>query len=299
MNCHRISGRHALSAVVLLTSTAFAAPSDTPLLDFAASLRITDLPGERSAHERLRAAQQQLAQAAPPADACNTTLGAQRYAQLYRDLAFAHEALGESRPADNNLQRALACAPRDPAYLASRANQLLRTRHFDDARALLLRGLAIAPHDFECRAILLQLNFLEQRWNEVMDLADGLIADDLGESHWRYWQILRRIAALRSGFADEHTVVRAVGDDWPTPVWLLLNGKLTQRELVAQLAALDNPLLQRQRLCEALFYQGEVLLARGDAAAARLHFAMATRMKALYFVEHDLALDELERLRTP
>ena len=54
---------------------------------------------------------------------------------------------------------------------------------------------------------------------------------------------------------------------------------------------------RRQRVCEAMFYLGELALARGDKRLAGRHFALATRMKIIDYVEHDLALGEIARLR--
>lgn len=282
-------------ALVLIAPANAQAPQ--PLLQYAASLQIENLPGERFARDHLRASERRLAAAEPPTTHCNLALGARRYAELFQNLAMANERLGDYRSANINSEHAVECAPRDASYLALHASHLLALHRYVEARQVVARGQNMAPDDFELRALLLRLNLIEEHWTAVMDLADSLVADDSGDTHWLYWQLLRRVAELRSGRAPDARLPRKLEPDWPSPLWLLLTDKIDQVELVRQLKTAEGEQQLRERLCEALFYQGERLLARGDAAGARLHFAMATRMKILNYVEHDLAQAELTKLR--
>jgi tetratricopeptide (TPR) repeat protein len=268
------------------------------LLDYAQSVAVTGLPDENSARDNLRALRRELDEATPPATDCARALGARRYAALYRDMALASETLGDFRGASQLLLRALDCAPRDAGLLGAYAADLLALRQFAPSRAVLLRALDIDRSSFVLRSILLRLEFHEQHWSAVMELANQLLAEDDDDSHWVYWQLLGQVAALRGALAPPVLPKRKMGEDWPVPLWRAINGQLPPAHLRQDFELAADERERRQKICEAMFYLGEVALARGDSIAARRHFAMATRMKILDYIEHDLALGELARLRS-
>lgn len=268
-----------------------------PLLDFAGTLGITALPGETAERDELRNAERLLMAAQAPAQQCGASLGARRYGELYRDLAVANEALGDSVRASRNMQRALECAPRDASYQAIYAGELLQLRRFDDTRMAIAQGRDVAPDDLELRSVLLRLNLAQQRWDEAIGVASGLVDDDADGERWVYWQLLLRVAQERRGVKPVNKPTRKSADEWPMPLWKTVAGQLSQSELLREIRAVKNDTLLRQQLCEALFYLGEQYMARGEVELARLHFAAVTRLKILNYVEHDLALAELERLR--
>lgn len=294
--------RAASIAIGTLLAAAAAGPGAAtatahPLLDYANTLTIDSLPDEYGARDELRAAQRLLDAAQPPADRCNAVLGARRYALLFRDVALADEALGDYAQASRHMQRAIECSPRDADLLALLAGQMMLLGRRDEARQTLARGLDAEPGSFELRAALMRLQFLEEHWDDVVDNARSLIDTDPDDGHTVYWQIMLHLAQERGGLKISERPPHTSEPDWPTAIWLTLSGQMTPLQLTQQIAAAADEKSRRQRLCEALFYIGEQYLARGARDTARRHFALATRMKILNFVEHGLALGELSKLR--
>jgi lipoprotein NlpI len=54
---------------------------------------------------------------------------------------------------------------------------------------------------------------------------------------------------------------------------------------------------RREVLVEALYYVGQLRLANGETDTARRYFAAAVNLKVLYFIEHQMALAELNKMR--
>lgn len=267
------------------------------LLEYAEHVDVTNLPDEDSTRENLRALTNALAQHPPPESGCANALGARRYASSYGAMARLQEGLGNYRGADDLLRKAVQCAPRDAELLGSYAENLMLLRRFPEARATLQRALDIDHDDFSLRSILLRLEFHEQNWPAVIELARGLQADDENDTHWLYWQLMGYSAALRAGLPLPELPARKMGDGWPRPLWQSIAGRFHEPALLAAFADAKGERDRRQKICEAMFYLGEQALAKGDTATARRLFALATRMKILDYVEHDLALGELARLR--
>lgn len=267
------------------------------LLEYAEHVDVTNLPDEDSTRENLRALTNGLAQHPPPESGCANALGARRYASSYGAMAHLQEGLGNYRGADDLLRKAVQCAPRDAELLGSYAENLMLLRRFPEARATLQRALDIDRDDFTLRSILLRLEFHEQNWPAVIELARGLQTDDENDTHWLYWQLMGYSAALRAGLPPPELPARKMGDGWPKPLWQSIAGRFHEPVLLAAFADAKGERDRRQKICEAMFYLGEQTLAKGDTATARRLFAQATRMKILDYVEHDLALGELARLR--
>jgi lipoprotein NlpI len=97
----------------------------------------------------------------------------------------------------------------------------------------------------------------------------------------------------RKGLASNATQLNLTR--WPGPVVALFLGLITPQAMIA--AAQDpDPIMQRERHCEAYFYAGEFYLIRGQRAAAVQMFqsAVATGVTSLF--EHSSAKGELQRL---
>ena len=107
------------------------------------------------------------------------------------------------------------------------------------------------------------------------------------------------LAKARVGDADREGLVNQVRAldlaRWPGPVIALYVGQLAP-EAVLEAARDPDPIIQRERQCEAYFYVGQEMLIRGqrEAAARMLQAAVATRVMSLY--EFVSARAELKRL---
>ncbi len=131
-------------------------------------------------------------------------------------------------------------------------------------------------------------------------------ADD-GEAEARsseiaaFWRLLARLALRRGGLpADQVPGPAAVlGERWPVPLWRLLDDEADERDLVAAIESQDDPRRRRERACEALYYTAQLDFADGRNEQGRQRLAHLVNLKVLYYVEHDLALAELARLRDP
>ena len=113
----------------------------------------------------------------------------------------------------------------------------------------------------------------------------------------------RRLAQRRAGIAKPEWVARTPGEGWPQPLLLYMRGEYTEAELIAPIEEgnsryNDQPNTStEERLCEALYYVGEEYWARGQPDVARDYFAALVNIKVVYFLEHGLALAEIDKLR--
>jgi len=84
---------------------------------------------------------------------------------------------------------------------------------------------------------------------------------------------------------------------WPTPILESLQGKITEAELLDAVESERDAHRQREILTEALFYTGQKRLAENHVDMAVNYFTATTNLNVPYFIEHHLAMAELEKLR--
>jgi tetratricopeptide (TPR) repeat protein len=272
------------------------------------------LPDADESRSALVAAEHAVRQADMPRSDCARTLGAARFAGLWSTLAEARSNRADHRGAVSAFRRALECQPRDVSALTALAAELKWARELTEARTLLERALTIAPQSTGVRRQLGEIDFIEQRWADA--LAHYRFAITRGEATQDslYAEVMFHLAQRRAGIArpevparpkkpraDEDSDEDAEEDaaEWPTPILEALRGTRTEASLLE--AAQDDSSYPspQERLCEALFYIGQERLARGETETARRYFAAVVNTRVLYFVEHHLALMELQRIGAP
>jgi lipoprotein NlpI len=301
----RLNARTAFIALLLLPLAAMAADVH-PLLDFARERAETR---DRDARNIGRAAgvaeaEHAIAQAhVPPEAECARTLGAQRYADLYTQLAGEKAAVGDRAGAAAAYRSAHACRPRDADILAALGGVLFDQRDYPAARAAIDAALEIEPRSVSTNRIAGNVAFAEERWPDAIARFRYVAASDPDRNLAGYGQLMYWLAQARSGVARPEFVARAPGEGWPQPLLLYMKGEYKESEVVAQVIAGDDDdntqpnTSTDERLCEALYYVGEAHWARGNPEVARDYFAALVNIRVLYFLEHGLALAELAKLR--
>lgn len=280
-----------------LAALAAAASSGTPLLDYASRLSFDAPPHEDAYQQRLTAATRELERHPPPTTDCARTLGAGRFAAQLEELGTARDALGDAAGAVDAFEKALACSPRAPYLHASLAEELLHERRYADALAAATRGLAVAHEDYRIGTVLGRLEFIEERWADAIGWLRWSTSAAHDDEQATYWECFVWLAQRRAGVARPQLVARRLTDAWPKPVLNTLQGTLTEAQLLEALRAESEPGRRRELLAEALYYIGENRLASGDKDAARRYFAATVNLKVLYFIEHQMALAELDKMR--
>ncbi|HTV49844.1 MAG TPA: hypothetical protein VME21_01580 [Steroidobacteraceae bacterium] len=289
----------ALSGLVgacALAFTVLASASEPPLLlNYASTLSYSTQPDEADNRRRLARVSHQLAQNPPPAKDCAQTLGAQRFTALLMQLGGARGALGDAAGAIEAYQRALGCSPRAVYLLASLGQELMNAGRYAEARAVLLRGLAVDRANLSLATQLALLDFIEERWQEAITRLRWVATAEVDERRAAYWECFLWLAQRRAHLRPQ-SVSRPLGSDWSSTLFrqLQADGEL---KLLSSLMSEPAEERRREELLEALYYVGERRLAEGDTAGAQHYFAAAVNLKVPSFLEHHMALAELSKLR--
>lgn len=154
------------------------------------------------------------------------------------------------------------------AELAAAANS-------DDKSALKMQtALALAerrPED--ARAALRRIESLHSQNSVGNQAADPFL------------EILQRLADTESS----NSGWSLTGDDeWPGPIHAYLAGTITEKDLAMASHRRDGQ-VDREKLCEALFYNGLKLALEGKPRAARAHFRAVTDLSVEHYLEHSVA----------
>ncbi len=269
----------------------------TPLLDFARVRTFEPIPDANDSARALRAAQHSVARLDMPREHCARSLGAKRFAVVWSELAEAHANRGENRAAAVAYRRALECSPRDPEQHAALAEQLMAAGETEAALTIVERGLAISPQDAALNRIAGEIAYLAGDFAAAAARFRTVVSEEREREQALYGQILLWLAERRAGIEEPQIVRRGFNQEsWPYPIWRALRGEITEAELVDAVGEDLYP-SEQERLCEALYYIGQERLARGEREIARQYFAAVVNTRVLYFIEHRMALAELERFR--
>jgi lipoprotein NlpI len=293
--------------VALLFLSPLAAVADVhPLLDYAQERAETRDRDTRNIGRAAGVAEAEHAieqGGVPPEAECARSLGAQRYADLYTQLAGEKSAVGDRAGAAAAYRSAHACRPRDADILAALGGVLFDQRDYPAARAAIDAALVIEPRSVSTNRIAGNIAFADERWADAIARFKYVASSDPDRNQAAYGQLMYWLAQARSGVAKPEFVARTPGEGWPQSLLLYMKGEYKESELVAQVIAgddEDNTQLNTstdERLCEALYYVGEAHWARGNPGVARDYFAALVNIRVLYFLEHGLALAELAKLR--
>jgi tetratricopeptide (TPR) repeat protein len=233
----------------------------------------------------------------PPAKNCAQTLGAKRFATLYDDLAQAYSNMGEHIKAVDAYAKAIDCNPRADFLHAELAASLLDLGRYADARIETQRQLRLGRANFTLYTLITQLDFIEGRWPQAVTNAKIAATDAPTDEQSTYWQCFFWLAQMHAGSPAPVLVKRSISQAWPAPILESLQGKITEAELVETVADEHDQQRQRDILSEALFYTGQQRLASNHADEAVKYFTATVNLKVLYFIEHQLAMAQLRKLR--
>lgn len=291
-----------LAALTIVSSAASAEEiepgRETPLFDYANSQPTVTRPIDTTFTKEITAVEAEFTRHPPPPDAeCAHTLGASRFARMYDDVGVFQSNIGDYDAAIISFQKALACTPRVANLYAELASEFLHKGRLAEARATLAKGTAIDAESAALDSVIMQLDFIEERWAESVSRLRAMIAQT-DDERATYYLCFLWLAQRRAGVKQPDLVTRTNEyDEWPAPILETLNGSRTEQELLEAVLEEKNEIRRRQLLVEALFYIGQRRLADGEALTARRYFATVVNQKVLQFIEHHLALAELVKMQ--
>jgi tetratricopeptide (TPR) repeat protein len=292
VGCHLHIG--VLSALLAFAAASLAA-AEPPLLQYASSQSFQSNADSALLQRRLSQIRVGLSKDPPPESDCARTLGARRFSAMYDELGSALSQLGQYREARDAYNHAIECNPRAAYLHAELATELLNLGLYSEAAQEVTRQLSRSANDFPLTALRAQLDFIQEQWPAALtDLrrAVELAPDDIQAT---YWQCFLWLAQRREGIERPSLADRKAPDDWPRPVLRLLQGAISESELVDAIRSEQNLRRRREILSEALFYEGESVLAAHQPTLARKYFAATVRLGVLYFIEHHVAAAELAK----
>jgi lipoprotein NlpI len=279
-----------------------ATPDPTPLLTYAASHEFPPVyaPSAQNAmKKRLSQITFELSKDPPPETNCAQTLGAKRFATLFDDLGGVYSSMGDDAKAAEAYGKAIACNPRAEFLHAQLAAALLDMGRYKDARIETQRQLSLGRANFSVYTLITQLDFIENRWLDAVVDARLAASEAPDDEQATYWQCFLWLAQKHVGTQEPVLLNRRIPESWPTPILHSLLGKITEVELVDAVVSERDGHRQREILTEALFYTGQKHLAEKRIDVAMKYFTATTELKVPYFIEHHLAMAELEKLRHP
>lgn len=271
----------------------------TPLFDYASSLPMVSRPFDQALRKQIATFEAEMARHPPPADAeCAHTLGSSRFARMYDDLGTAQANAGDYAAAIVAFEKALACTPRATNIHAQLASELLHANRLADARATAVRGLAIDAENPALDSVLMQLDFIDERWADTVGRLRPMIVTQADDERATYYLCFLWLAQRRAGDKEPDLTSRNVQfEDWPAPILATLRGQQSEAELLEIVLEEQNELRRREILAEALYYIGQSRLANGERETARRYFAAVVNLKVLYFIEHHMALAEILKMQ--
>jgi lipoprotein NlpI len=277
-------------------------PDPTPLLTYAATHKFPPAYASGAQYalkKHLTQITYQLSKDPPPETNCAQTLGAKRFAALFDDLGSVYSSMGDDAKAAEAYAKAIACNPRAEFLHAQLAAALLDMGRYKDARIETQRQLSLGRANFSVYTLITQLDFIEDQWLDAVTDARLAASEAPDDEQATYWQCFLWIAQKHTGTPEPVLLNRRIPDTWPTPILESLQGKITEAELVDAVTSEGDEHRQREILTEALFYTGQKSLAEGHADVAVKYFTATINLNVSYFIEHHLAMAELEKLRHP
>jgi tetratricopeptide (TPR) repeat protein len=273
-----------------------------PLLAYAATQHFPPIDDDvtTSRHAR-RLAQVTFVLARDPAPAanCARTLGAKRFAANFDDLGGAYMELDDNAKALDAFTKAIDCDPRAGFLHAERSLALLNLHRYDEARAEAQRQIAQGRNNFSVESILAQLDFIQERWTEAITHSRAAAVEAPDDEQSTYWQCFLWLAQRQMGTAEPVLAAHRLASYWPRPILDSLQGKSTETDLVNAVKAEADPRRRHEILTEALFYTGQRYLATQHSDEARRYFEATVSQNVHNFIEHQLAVAELEQFHHP
>ena len=296
-------GAAAILAIAQPSESAAPAPAEAaPLLTYAASQHfppLFDTQAQYAQKQQLDRVTFDLARDPPPELNCAQTLGAKRFATLFDSLGDAYTNMGDEPKAADAFAKAIDCNPRAAFLHAELAAALLEMGRYSEARSETQRQLSLGRANFTNYSLLTQLDLLEGRWQQAAENAKLAASEAPDDEQATYWQCFYWLAQKHAGNPEPVLVNRRIPPGWPAPILQSLQGKITEGQLVAEIKAEHGTRRRHEILAEALFYTGQQRLVANQPEEAVKYFDAVASLKVQYFIEHHLAVAELEKLRHP
>jgi len=236
--------------------------------------------------------------------------------------------VGDRRGAVEARRRAIDCEPRNPRHHVALGSLLLTFGDLDAAHAEAERAATLAPREPGLEELQARLAFVAGRWPDAVARAqriatrlegatpagataasgdeddepvDSPSAGDSGSEVAAFWRLLALLAQRRGGlpWQDLPGPDPALEERWPMPLWRHASGAPDEGAVVAAIEVDPEPRQRREMACEALYYTAQLAFANGRPDEGRRRLARVVNLKVFYYVEHDMALAELARLRRP
>jgi tetratricopeptide (TPR) repeat protein len=294
----------ARSIAAILAAVGFCAAAsaraETPLLELANRWPQAELSDQAGRHSYLRAAQRTFNREQPPSGAaCAQSLGASRYADLHARLGEAHYNLAAYASALQSFRNAAQCRPRDIEHLTRSAESLMQLGRLAEAQETLEFAQTLATNDNDVQWLLARIAFVREDWPLAIRLSTRIAMTTRDRGSAVYWRLFQLLAQRRAGVVQPTLLRRALPEEWPAALWELATDTISEYTVVGEIEVEADEDRQREMLCEALYYRGQDLLAKGERSLAQRYFATAVNLKQLHFVEHQMAAAELTKMRTP
>lgn len=273
--------------------------SDTALLEYASTLTFPTMPNDEVLRGQLAEITHAIERQSLPVADCAKVLGAKKFGDMFTQLGNLRSNMGEHEAAVEAYREALICEPRSGQIQGALTAELTTLGRFDEARTAAARGLALDPTDARVISVTARLDFLQQRWADATARFQQLALEESEvNGQVLYWRCFLWLSQRRAGVVKPKLpAVDMEIDEWPLPILQTLQGFKSEADLRQIVEEEDNDITRREQLAEALFYIGESRLAAGDAETAQRYFASVVNLKVLYFIEHQMALNELATLR--
>jgi tetratricopeptide (TPR) repeat protein len=288
--------------VVLALTVAQTSPTidPTPLLTYTDTQHLppaTSREANDAVQNRLSQVKLEIQKDPAPEANCAQTLGAKRFATVYDELGGIYANLSDDEKAAEAFSKAISCSPRAVFLHAELANSLLDLGRYEQARAELQLELTTTHPNFGIHSLTAQLDFIAERWSDVVGNARAAVSESPDDTQAIYWECFLLLAQKRMGAQHPQLATHKMADAWPYPVLEFLLGKIGENDLVADVKSESDGHRRREILTEALFYTGEQHLAAQQTEEAKLYFTAAVKLDVEYFIEHHLAMAELDKLR--
>lgn len=218
------------------------------------------------------------------------------YAGALREIALGYSALGNNILATYYFSMVAQIAPEDPMAIYDLAVELSAIGQDEDAGSLFMTALKLNPRNSYLLRALGHYYWVTGDTDRAIErFLEALSAAQEPEDK-AYGAIALHIAEQRTMSPIKFSgkiVVEHTG--WPMPILGFLRGEIDVSRLVAAITDGDER-TARTRMCEALYYVGEIRLAQGNKEQARSYFRSAVNTRVPSYRENGLALRALKTL---
>src|SRR5262249_44246311 len=142
--------------------------------------------------------------------------------------------------------KAIACNPRAEFLHAQLAAAWLDMGRYDAARVETERQLTLGRANFSLYTLLTQLDFVQDRWPEAVIHARLAATEAPDDEQATYCQCFLWIAQKHTGAQEPVLIDRRLPESWPAPILASLQGKISEAELTAAVAAEHDGHRQRE-----------------------------------------------------